>query len=222
MEFDNVQCTCTIQSGDVVLTDISTIITNFNEIMENGMDLGFECFTLEPECYENECGKVQVTCNMTLEFTSEEETVLGCNSCVEYTSGDETYPEEGVMDGQSLCVSLDLCLFEVQMEQDNMWNTSDILCGCNATLNDNECTCSLCGDDAFLGIELDCGDFKSTCTATGFEMQNGTTSVAKTTSFLPQFNETSTAATGDSTTSASFAIATPFYMSGLVLALALV
>jgi hypothetical protein len=222
MEFGNVQCTCTLQSGDVVLTDMITIIANFNEIMEKGVDVGLGCLTLEPECYGNECGKVQVTCNMTLEFTSTEEISLDCNSCVEYTNGNETYPEEGVMGGQSLCVSLELCPFELQMEQDTMWNTTEILCGCNATLNDNECTCSLCGgDDALMGIELDCGDFKSTCTEIGFEMQNGTTSVAQTSSYLLQFEETSTAAPGDSTTSAAFAIATPFYMSGLVLALAL-
>lgn len=227
MGFGNVQCTCALQSGDLVLTDMATIIENWNVIMENGVDLGFDCLTLSPECYGNECGKVDVTCNMTLDFTMQEKTSMGCYTCVEYTNDDDDdYPEGGVMEGQTLCMSLELCLPEMAMEPENdnvMLDVSEILCGCNATLNGNECSCSLCDDDVFQGIELDCGDYTSTCTDTGFEMQNNgtTTSVANATAFLPKFQK-ATAATGDSTTtSAATFIATPFVMSGLILALAL-
>lgn len=230
MEFyGSVQCTCTLKSGDLVLTDIATILANLNVIMETGVDLGFDCLTLAPECYQKECGTVQATCNMTLDFAAQQaESTMNCSTCVEYTNGDGVYPEGGIMEGQTLCASLELCLADVlatAMERDDstmLDNSEDILCGCNATLNGKECTCSLC--DNGMGIELDCGDVISACTDTGFEMQNGgTTNVTNAvTSFLPSFEKTSTGGGGSGTTSSAATFcATSFVLSGWMLALAL-
>lgn len=221
MELDYGVCTCSLKSGDTVLTDITTILENLDSIMENGIDAWFECSTVDPMCYENECGTVEVTCNMTLDFTtSQDKSSLDCNTCVNYTNAPSDYPAEGIMEGQTMCMSLELCLPELtEMSKDASWNMENVLCGCNATLNGNECTCGICDSNGMFrqGVEIDCGDLKSSCTDTGFEMANGTASVSKTTSFLPQFESTTT--TSDSATSAAFAATAPFLMSGLVLAL---
>jgi hypothetical protein len=222
MELDNTVCTCSLKSGNTVLTNITTILENLDDIMTNGIDAWFECSTVDPMCYENECGTVDVTCNMTLDFTSQSaDSSLDCNTCVNYTNAPSDYPAKGIMEGQTMCMSLELCLPEMTTAMTrgdaSSMTMENVLCGCNATLNGKECTCGICdSSNGMFGVKIDCGDFVSTCTDTGFEMVNGTASVSKTTKFLPLFENSTTS---DSSTSAAFAATAPFLMSGLVLAL---
>jgi hypothetical protein len=171
---------------------------------------------------------------MTLDFAAQqqqqeaESITMNCSTCVEYTNDDDVYPEGGIMEGQTLCASLELCLSDVMataMERDDttmLDSGEDILCGCNATLNGKECTCSLC--DNGMGIELDCGDVISACTDTGFEMQNnGTTNETDAVMPIPQFQKASTGGGGSTSASSAATVyyATSFVLSGWMLAFAL-
>ena len=248
---DGGSCWCTITStsseGDErEYSGILDMIMDFSFILENGVDTSFGC-RMPERCDTavgvDECSSGKIACEISLDTGDFMNSSLDCDTCVEYgnsPSGDST-----LMTGKTLCMDVDLCLpsfggeapsHELELEgseEDELvknkaldFDFSDIICGCSATLEDEngteeECQCSVCGDFR-QGVSMTCGDIASTCEDSGLEFidVSDVTTLVSAANFAPRFN--SVAEDDDFGKSASQGGATvsfPFFIGALAMLL---
>lgn len=202
LEVLGARCWCTLRSGENEYDGLMDLIGDFSYIMDNGMEVEFGCempTVCDTAIGVNECSAGQVTCTLDIDTQDFMSSSFDCDTCVKYdNSPDENGKPNGDptdMTGKVLCMDVDMCPPPVVTERSGLADfdiVSNLLCGCTATLDGEDCTCELC-DDFWGGVKLQCdtasGDkIASTCEETGLEFVDASDiSTLTEVKFAPQF-----------------------------------
>jgi len=204
LEFFGTRCWCTLRSGDTEYDGLMDLIGDFSDIMDNGMEVEFGCempTVCDTAIGVNECSAGQVTCTMDIDTQDFMNSSFDCDTCVRYdnppdAAGNPSDSAKGsMMAGKTLCMDVDMCPPPIVTERSGITDLdlgiSNLLRGCSAKLDDEDCTCEIC-DDFRGGVKMECGTgadkIASTCEETGLEFVDASDiSTLTQVKFAPQF-----------------------------------